>query len=293
MENKFKGTLYMCISAFLFALMASCVKMVGSDISIFEKLFFRNAVTVAVVFFSVSKMNLSIKPKSKKNFKFIVYRSLSGLAGAVCFFYAISNMSLADSTMLNKLSPFFVMIFACIFLKEKFYKVQLIPLILIMVGALLVIKPTFNVGIYPALIGFSSAIFSGGAYTLVRYLRTMEEPNTIVLWFAIISLILLFPPMIISGFVTPNTRQLILLLGSGVFAAAGLVAISYAYKYAPANEISIYQYLTIIFAAIIGFIVLGEVPDTASILGGFFIIGAAFINFYLTRNIINSRLLKE
>ena len=286
MDNKFKGTLYMCISALGFALMAACVKMVGTDVSTFQKLFFRNIVTAAIILFNVRKIGVSVVPKSKKSFKFIMYRSLVGLTGAVCFFYAISNLPLADSTMLNKLSPFFVMVFACVFLKEKFYKAQLLPLILVVVGALLVIKPTFNVGIYPALIGFSSAIFAVGAYTLIRYLRTMEEPNTIVFWFAVVSFVLMFPPMMISGFVTPNTRQLVFLIGSGVFASMGQVAISYAYRYAPASEISIYQYLTIIFSALIGLVVLGEVPDAASLLGGAFIIGAALINFYLTRNVI-------
>lgn len=286
MENKFKGTLYMCISALGMALMAACVKMVGSDISTFQKLFFRNVVNALVVFISVKRMGVSVMPRSKESGKFIFYRSAVGLTGAVFYFYAISNLPLADSTMLNKLSPFFVMIFACLFLKEKFHKVQILPLIMVLAGALLVIKPTFNVEIYPALIGFSSAIFAGGAYTLIRYLRTMEEPNTIVFWFAVISFVFMFPPMMVSGFVMPSMKQLIFLLGSGIFATVGQVFISYAYRYAPANEVSIYQYLSIIFSAIIGIIFLQEIPDLFSISGGVLILGAAGINYYISNKMI-------
>lgn len=289
MENKFKGTLYMCISALGMAVMAACVKMVGPEVSTFQKLFFRNIVSAAIILVSVSRMGISVMPKSIKSSKFIIYRSLVGLSGAVCFFYAISNLPLADSTMLNKLSPFFVMIFACTLLKEKFHKIQMLPLTLVFIGAVLVIKPTFNVSVYPALIGFISSIFAGGAYTLIRHLRTMEEPNTIVFWFAVISFVLMFPPMMISGFVVPDMKQLIFLIGSGIFASVGQVGISYAYRYAPANEVSIYQYLSIIFSALIGVAILGEIPDMFSILGGVSILGAAMLNFYITNNIINKK----
>ena len=285
MDNKYKGTLYMCISALGMALMAACVKMTGSEISTFQKLFFRNVVTAGIVLFNVVKMGVSIKPRSARSFKITMVRSIVGLIGAVCFFYAISNLPLADSTMLNKLSPFFVMIFACIFLKEKFHKIQVIPVLIVFLGALLVIKPTFNVEVVPAIIGFTSAIFAGGAYTLVRYLRTMEEPNTIVFWFAVVSFVAMFPLMIIKGFVVPSATQLLFLIGSGVFASVGQIALSYAYRYAPANEISIYQYLSIIFSAGIGIIFIGEIPDMYSLTGGALILVAALINYNITNKI--------
>ncbi len=284
MENKFKGTLYMCISALGMALMAACVKMVGKDISTFEKLFFRNIINALIVLITVYKMKATIKPKSLKSSKFIFFRSIVGLIGAVCYFYAITNLPLADSTMLNKLSPFFVMIFASLFLKESFKKVQIIPLIVVFSGALLVIRPTFDVGMYPALIGLTSAVLAGGAYTLVRHLRTMEEPNTIVFWFAVISFVFMFPPMMISGFVKPTFTQFIFLIGGGVFAAVGQVALSYAYRYAPANEISIYQYLSILFSLLIGMIFLGEFPDIYTLAGGTLILVAAFMNYKITQN---------
>jgi len=79
------------------------------------------------------------------------------------------------------------------------------------------------------------------------------------------------------------------LIGSGIFASVGQVGISYAYRYAPANEVSIYQYLSIIFSALIGVVILGEIPDMFSILGGVSILGAATLNFYITNNIINKK----
>lgn len=279
----------MCISALGMALMAACVKMTGSEISTFQKLFFRNVVTAGIVLFNVVKMGVSIKPRSARSFKITMARSIVGLIGAVCFFYAISNLPLADSTMLNKLSPFFVMIFACVFLKEKFHKIQIIPVLIVFLGALLVIKPTFNVEVVPAIIGFTSAIFAGGAYTLVRYLRTMEEPNTIVFWFAVVSFVVMFPLMMVKGFVVPSTTQLLFLIGSGVFASVGQIALSYAYRYAPANEISIYQYLSIIFSAGIGIIFIGEIPDMYSLTGGALILVAALINYHITNNMLTKK----
>ncbi|MGL5058152.1 MAG: DMT family transporter, partial [Fusobacteriaceae bacterium] len=169
MNNKLKGTIWMCISAFGMALMGATVKLIGSDISTFEKLFFRNLIGVVILLFSIKGQKTSVWGSSNKSRLFIVFRCVAGLTGAVLYFYSINKLYLADSSLLNKLSPFFIAIFASIFLKEKLERHQILVLIFILFGALLVIKPKFSFEMLPALAGFLSAIFAGGAYTLLRY----------------------------------------------------------------------------------------------------------------------------
>lgn len=283
MNDRLKGTIWMCISALGLALMGATVKLIGSEISTFEKLFFRNLIGVVMLLFTIRGQNINIWGSSNKSRLFMFYRCASGLTGAVLYFYSINKLYLADSALLNKLSPFFVAIFATFLLKEKLEKHQIPVLIVVLFGALLVIKPKFNFEMLPALAGFLSAIFAGGAYTLVRYLRTMEEPSTLVLWFSAFSMIGMIPPMLIQGFVMPNGTQLFYLILTGIFATIGQIALAYAYKYALANEISVYQYLSIIFSAIIGFVFWKEIPDTLSIIGGILIIGAAIFNYKLSK----------
>ncbi|WP_442878094.1 DMT family transporter [Cetobacterium sp.] len=285
MNNTLKGAIWMCISALGMALMGATVKFIGSDISTFEKLFFRNLIGVFLLLYSIRGKNINIWGSSPHSRLFMVYRCIAGLTGAVLYFYCINKLYLADSSLLNKLSPFFVTIFATIFLKEKLEKHQIPVLIVVLFGALLVIKPKFSFEMLPALAGFMSAVFAGGAYTLVRYLRTMEEPTTLVLWFSAFSTIGMIPPMLIKGFVVPNSTQLLYLVLTGIFATIGQIALAYAYKYALASQVSIYQYLSIIFSAIIGFIFWKEIPDLLSLIGGCIILGAAFFNYKVSKKI--------
>lgn len=123
---------------------------------------------------------------------------------------------------------------------------------------------------------------AGTAYALIRHLRTLEHPNTIVFYFAFVTLLVSTPFMFVLGFVTPSLFQLIAMFGIGIFGFLSQLALNYAYKYAKANDISIYQYLTILFSAMIGFFLLGEIPDIYSVIGGVLIIISAVGNYYIT-----------
>jgi drug/metabolite transporter (DMT)-like permease len=184
--------------------------------------------------------------------------------------------------MLNKLSPFFVTFFAIIFLKENLTFMKVFSMIVVFAGALLIIKPQWDMSIMPALAGFSSAAFAGAAYTLVRFLKDKENPSTIVFYFSFISVVGTLPFMMMN-FVLPNTIQLTYLILTGIFAAIAQFALTYSYKYAPASEVAIYNYTNIVFSAILGFLIWNEVPDYLSVIGGAIIIIMA-ITVYLEMN---------
>lgn len=86
-------------------------------------------------------------------------------------------------------------------------------------------------------------------------------------------------PLTIINFQMPMGMQWLYLIGTGIFAAIGQYGLTFAYKYAPASEISIYNYTSIIFAAIMGFIMWGELPDWLSLLGSILIITTAVVTF--------------
>ena len=104
------------------------------------------------------------------------------------------------------------------------------------------IKPKFDLSILPALAGFIGAAAAGGAYTLVRYLNSTEKPATIIFFFSIFSVAILTIPAIIF-YEQPSILQLVYLLLTGVFAALGQFGLTFAYRYAPANEVSFYSWL--------------------------------------------------
>lgn len=276
MSNKTKAVFCMLISALGFTFMSVTVKYV-TGIPLFEKVFFRNLISLGVAFFMLKKSSAPMFGR-RENQLALLARSIFGLAGVVLNFYAIANLTLADSSMLGKLSPIFVTIMACIFLKEKIDNKQILSIIITFLGALLVIKPEFSLEMLPSLSGIMSAASAGVAYTLLRYLKDKESPDTIIFYFSLISVVFT-APFALAEYVQPTFIQLGLLLATGVFASVGQFGITYAYKFAKATEVSIYNYSAIVFGIILGFIFFGEIPDTLSLLGGAIIIAVAFYIF--------------
>nr|WP_278320080.1 EamA family transporter [Haloimpatiens massiliensis] len=128
-----------------------------------------------------------------------------------------------------------------------------------------------------------SAAFAGAAYTLVRFLKNRENPSTIVFYFSLVS-VLGTIPFVIMNFVPVSKVQFLYLILTGVFAAIAQFSLTYAYKYAPASEVAIYNYTNIVFSSIIGFFIWSEIPDFLSIVGGSIITIMAVIVYIYNRS---------
>ena len=281
LDNKSKGIVFMLISALGFSLMAVSIKYVG-NIPLFEKIFFRNFVSLFVALWSLRHTgDFKILLGKKGNRRYLLGRSIAGLLGVIANFYAISHLPLANANIINKLSPFVVLFFSAVFLKEKIRKIQVAGFIISFIGVILIVKPTFDFTIIPSIMALLSAIFAGMAYTFVRYLGNRNEnPSTIVFVFSVISVIGMFPPMMMD-FVMPNMRELLILLSIGVFASFGQFGLTYAYKFSKASEVSIYNYSSIIFTIILGFLFFGEIPDMLTIIGGIIIVLVAIKLYFV------------
>ena len=277
MKAKTKAVLFMLTSAFCFAFMGFMVKKAG-DLPVYEKVFFRNLVSLFIAVYTIHRMKIKLWGE-KQHRPYLFLRSFSGLLGVVCYFFAIRHLNLADSAMLNKLSPFFVTLFAYLFLREKLHNYQIISLFIVFSASLLIIKPKFDISILPGLAGFFSAIFAGISYTTVRFLGSKEKPATIVFFFSFISVVGIFPFMLFT-FIIPTWQQWIYLLGTGIFAGFGQISLTYAYRFAPASEIAIYNYTSVIFSAVLGFFFLREISDEFCLLGITVILLTSLFLFY-------------
>ena len=115
-KNKNLGILFIVLSAFSFAWMSTFVRLAG-DLPSVEKSFFRNLVAVGVAAFTMIRSKEKIV-MGKGNLKFLILRALFGTIGILGNFYAIDHLVLSDANMLNKMSPFFVILFSYLILKE-------------------------------------------------------------------------------------------------------------------------------------------------------------------------------
>ncbi len=287
MKKKYLGVIYIIISAFCFALMNTFVRLSG-DLPTIQKSFFRNFVAAIFAFIILRKKHIPMH-WNKGNLKFHLVRATAGTLGILCNFYAIDHLVLSDASMLNKMSPFFAIIFSLIFLKEKVKPFQAIAVIAAFFGSLFIIKPSFSgMEFLPGLIGFIGGMGAGAAYTAVRHLGNRGEKGPfIVFFFSAFSCIVTLPYLLLN-FHPMELKQLIILLCAGLAAAGGQFSITTAYCYAPAKEISVYDYSQIIFAALIGYFVFGQIPDVYSFMGYIIIIASAVLMF-IYNNVISAK----
>ena len=278
MKDKNRGILCIILSSCSFALMAMVLKMAG-DLPSIEKSFFRNLVASVIAFVMLIRSKEKIQIQ-KRNLHWFILRSLFGTLGIFCNFYAVDHLVLSDASCLNKLSPFFVIVFSYLVLKEKITPTQCACVIAAFVGSLFIVKPSFAGGMTPAaVIGFAGGMCAGFAYTCVRKLGLRGERGPmIVLFFSTFSM-LACVPYLIMDFHPISARQLFFLLLTGLAAAGGQFGVTAAYTYAPAREISVYDYTQIMFSAIMGLLVFGQLPDMLSFVGYCVIIAAGVIMF--------------
>lgn len=276
MTNRTKGILYLLASAFGFSLMTLFVKLSG-DVPTLQKTIFRNGVSMVISFFFVIYFKERLFGK-RENQPLLLLRSVLGMIGIILLFYAIDHLVIADADMLNKMSPFFTIVFAAIFLKEHVKRFQAISIIVAFLGTLFIIKPSFSLDVVPYAAGILSAIFAGAAYTALRALGNREKFYTIVFYFSGFTTVVLMP-FVIYGYEPMTMQQTVYLLLGGVFATIGQFGITLAYKFAPAKEISVFNYFTVVFTALLGLTFLGQTPDIYSIIGYLIIFGASFYMF--------------
>ncbi|MBQ8056939.1 MAG: DMT family transporter [Ruminococcus sp.] len=285
-KSKNKAILFLVASAFFFALMLVFVRLSG-DLPTFQKMFFRNFIAAVIAGIILIRNKTSIKPQSNKNLPYLIMRTLFGLVGVFCNFYAVDHLLLSDASILNKMSPFFVIIFSYFILKEKPSVVQMLAVVIAFVGALFVIKPSFqNADLVASLIGFAGGMLAGIAYACLRKCTMGGEHSTyVVFFFSFVSTLILLPLTIIY-YEPMSLYQLCMLLLAGFSAAGGQFMITLAYKNAPSKEISVYDFSQIIFSAFFGFVIFEQVPDVYSVIGYVIIVMMAVLSFIYSNNLL-------
>lgn len=280
--QKTKGIIYIVVAAFGFSVMSLFVKLAG-DLPAFQKAFFRNFIALIFITVMMLRENIGFAPK-KENIPGLLGRSLCGTLGLLCNFYALGTLNLSDANMLNKLSPFFAIIFSIFLLREKPTAAQVLGVAVAFGGSLLIIKPGFaDSQLIPAIAGVLGGLGAGAAYTFVRKLgKKGENSKRIVFYFSAFSCLFCLPFLIVQ-YKSMTFLQTLYLIFAGTFACVGQLGITKAYLCAPAKEISVYDYTQVIFAALLGFFVFGDLPDIWSVLGYILICGAGVAMFFYNK----------
>lgn len=262
--EKQKGTLCLMCSSFCFSVMSVFVRLAG-DLPSIQKAFTRNLVSTLI---SGSMLFRARTRVHVQDLPMLSLRTVCGTLAIVANFYAVERLTLADASLLSKLSPFFTILFSCLFLGERIAPYQVVALCGAFAAGTLVVKPSHTLShrVFPACIGAVGGMMTGAAHTCVRYLSTRGVEKFLVIFFFSFGSLLLLLPAFIWQYQPMSSPQVLTLWAAGVAVAGAQFFLTVAYRYAPKKSIPI-DYTHILFSTGIGFLYFKEVPDHCTVAG--------------------------
>ena len=254
--------------------MTVCVKKIDERIPIYELVFFRSILSLLITSFIIKKKN--INPWGN-NQPLLVLRGFLGTIALLSIFYAIRNMPLSLSTLIQYTYPIFISIFAGIFIKEKITINIIFASLIGWLGIIVILNPTqlANLNVYISnisiFIAFLGSVSTALAYITVKKLSYTENVFIIIKYFPLISLVTLFPIVFIN-WVTPTLFELIWIIGIGIFTQLGQTFLTIGLKNLPATEAASINYLQVFFASIWGILIFSEVININFVFGSFLVL---------------------
>lgn len=259
----------MAAAAFFFSVMSLLVKVAGSRLPSQQIVFARALIGAVLSGWLLRRRGVAMSGNRRG---LLLLRSLLGYGALSCFFYALTELPLADATVIHYTNPVFTALLAAWLLSEGIRLRELALVLSSLVGVALIARPSFLFGAESALdpvavaIALAGALLSAGAYVTVRKLGQTEDPIVVVFYFAVFATIASIPVMAPSA-VWPTSGEWAALLGVGVSTQLGQVALTRGLQLERAGRAMAVGYLQIVFAALWGILFFAEIPRPIGVVG--------------------------
>lgn len=273
------AALYLLGGEALLALMAALIKYLSQDLSTEQLLFFRNAAGLLVLIPLMLRQGWQLLRTHCWHWHLM--RGLVGVSAMYCYFWALAHMPLTEAFLVKLSSPLFMPLLAWLWLSEPAGRRSIVTLIVGFSGVALILRPGADTEFTAiALIGLLGALLAALAKVTIRRMSSTEPSARIVFYFALIASLVSTPGAILNWQpVTAAQWGLIALLG--LVASAGQLALTKAYRLAPTGKVGVYAYSAVIYGALMGWLIWGEIPFWTTWAGAALIISAGIINLQL------------
>ncbi len=269
----------MATSAILFALMNSLARLATASASWATVAAVRAAIGVLVAFAVARVRRRSLAPTNRKA---IFWRSLFGTISMTLTFYALSSrtVSLGNTATLLNLVPLFIAVLAPIFLRESTSPIVAIAIAIAFAGVVFIVRPTFVFGdgtervvsevgpgaTMTTIVALCAAFSTSIAMMLLRRIGQQESAEVIAFHFSTFATVTM---TIIASLDPrmPSMRDAACMVGAGLCAGLGQLAMTRAYALEHAARVSGMGYLSVVASALLGALLLGEHPTSTAILG--------------------------
>ena len=278
------GILWMVLTGLLFLGVTVLVKILGPRVPAPEAAFLRYLLGL-VLLIPMLKISLKDKLDSVLWVNFIA-RGIFHTLAVVLWFFAMTQIPIAEVTAMNYLSPVYVALGAVLFLKEKMAIRRVLAVIFALVGALVILRPGFREVSMGHVAMMGTAIFFAGSYLFAKHLTNRVSAETVVIMLSILVTIGLFPLAYIV-WVPPRVDELIILFGVAVLATLGHYTMTKAFMAAPVTVTQPVTFLQLIWAISVGALFFNENIDPFVIAGGIIIVSS--VSFMTWREAVSKK----
>ncbi|MCA1179814.1 MULTISPECIES: DMT family transporter [unclassified Pantoea] len=272
-------------------LMLACVKALNGTIPVGEVIFFRSAIALLPLLGWLSMSGGIVGGIRTRNVSGHMLRGLAGTGGMYLSYLSLLYISLSDATLINYSAPLFTVVMAALFLREEVIFHRWVAVvagfsgILVMLSGYLSFTPSSftSINVIGICLALLAALCTAGASIQIRFLNRNENPGAIAFWFAVMTaLTSMFT--LIFGWKIPDSSQLLLLLGCGLFGGVTQILLTLSLRHADASLLAPFDYTTLIWSIIIVFITLGTLPGSATLTGALLIVTGGCYSFFIEHN---------
>ena len=248
----------MIVASVFFAAMAGLIRYGSEDLHPFQLAFLRSAFGLLFMLPWLMKSGLGILRTDRIGL--ISVRGLTAAAAMFAFFWALSQMPLAEAVALSFTAPFFVTILAVIFLHEVVRARRWTAVAVGFVGAMIILRPSGEAVAWPALAVLFSTLMMAGSIICIKLLSRTEPANAIYVWMVIYLAPITFVPALFV-WQHPTWEQLGVAAGIGFAGTVGHLLVTRSFVLADTTALMPFDFARLIFSAIVGFVFFSQVPD--------------------------------
>lgn len=263
----------MLFAVTLFTFVNASVKWL-SHIPFYELVFFRALVSLVICYFLLRSKGISVWGNNKK---LLLLRGLAGTAALSLFFFTLQRMPLASAVTVQYLNPIFTVLLAGFMVKEWARPVQWIFFLTAFAGVVMVKGFDARVELIDVLMGITAALGSGIAYNIVRMLKKTDHELVVVFYFPLVT-VPIMGPYTLTHWVAPQGWDWLVILGLGVFTQMAQVYMTKAFQKEKAANVSIINYLGVVYALIVGYFLFGETLSWGSLSGILLIVVSVIVS---------------
>lgn len=266
-------------ATFWMAATVAAIKLLGDTAPLGQVIFARSALTLPILLgFLAWRGGLLRSLKTSDPIGHAIRGAIGGV-GMLCWFSAVQRLPLSDAQAIAFASPFFGVVLAVFVLRERVQSYRWSAVVLGFFGVAIVLSEhIFAAGLTSrdplgAFLALIFAALSALASIQIRRMTGSETPETIVIYFSLVTA-LLGLATVPSGWIVPDAYQLAMLLFIGFAGGASQLMLTYALKYSQASILAPFEYLSMLWVVIFGFLFFGEVPSFMVLLGSAVIVAS-------------------